>query len=113
MVGVCASGKTTLASALRQFGIDAVDVAQEHSDVPHMWQTVTRPDALIFLEASDETVEARQRARGTVQFLADQRRRLAHARAHAHLVLNVDAISPEEVLARTLARLEELHDATG
>ena len=51
VVGVCASGKTTLVSALRQFGIDAVDVAQEHSLVPHMWQVITRPDVLIYLDA--------------------------------------------------------------
>ena len=111
VVGVCASGKTTLAQALRQFGIEAVDVAQEHSDVPHMWQTITRPDALIYLDASRETVRARSPIRNTVDFLDSQLRRLAHARAHADLILCVDDLSPQQVLARVLAKLEELHDS--
>ncbi len=110
VVGVCASGKTTLVSALRQFGIEAVDVAQEHSMVPYMWQVITRPDVLIYLEASRETVRARWPYRGDVDWVDEQVRRLHHAREHADLVINVDRLTPQQVLAITLNKLEEIHE---
>ena len=108
VVGVCASGKTTLVSALRQFGIDAVDVAQEHSLVPHMWQVITRPDVLIYLDASHDTVRARWPYRGPVDWVDEQQRRLRHARAHADLVISVDQLTPQQVLARVLNALEAI-----
>ena len=43
IVGVCASGKSTLAKALRERGYNARQVLQEHSYVPYMWQRITRP----------------------------------------------------------------------
>src|SRR5262245_62078632 len=102
VVGVCASGKTTLVNALKQFGIEAVDVAQEHSLVPYMWQNITRPDVLIYLEASEATVRDRWPYKGEVNFVDEQLRRLAHARAHANLTLCVDDLNPQQVLARVL-----------
>jgi adenylate kinase family enzyme len=108
IVGVCASGKSTLAKALRQFGIDAVDVAQEHSLVPYMWEKITRPDVLIYLDASQETVRARWPYKGSVDFVAEQVRRLAHARAHADFILNVDELTPQQTLARVLSQLETI-----
>lgn len=110
VAGVCASGKSTLARGLRAAGYDAVDIAQEHSDVPYMWQAITQPDALIFLDAGDDTVRARSPHIGTDRFLGAQRGRLAHARAHADLIVNVDQLSAPQVLARVLAKLERLHD---
>ena len=109
VVGVCASGKSTLVSALQQFGIEAVAVAQEHSLVPYMWQVITRPDVLIFLDATRETVRARWPYRGDVDWYDDQLARLEHARAHANLVITVDHLSPQQVLALTLNKLEEIH----
>jgi dephospho-CoA kinase len=106
IVGVCASGKSTLAKALRQFGIDAVDVAQEHSLVPYMWEKLTRPDVLIYLEASQATVRARWPHKGNVDFVEEQMRRLAHARAHADIIITVDELSPQQTLARVLQQLE-------
>ena len=113
IVGVCASGKSTLAEALKQFGIEAVDVAQEHSLVPYMWQHITRPDVLIYLEASEDTVRLRWPYKGDVDFVAEQVRRLAHARAHADFVLNVDRLNALQVLAHVLHFLEEWHGRTG
>ncbi len=111
VVGVCASGKSTLARALRAAGYEAVDVAQEHSDVPYMWQAITRPDALIFLDASDDTVRARSPHIGTDRFLEEQRTRLAHARAHADAVINVDELTADQVRAAALARLDATSNA--
>lgn len=108
IVGVCASGKSTLAAALRQFGIAVADCAQEHSLVPYMWQNIARPDVLIYLDASKETVRARSPYKTTVDFFDEQVRRLAHARSHAAVVINVDQLTPQQVLARVLAQLEEI-----
>jgi len=110
VVGVCASGKSTLVHALRQFGIESVDVAQEHSMVPYMWQNITRPDVLIFLDASQETVRQRWPHFGDVDWVDEQVRRLAHARAHADFVLPVDTLNPQQVLARVLHFLEEWNE---
>jgi adenylate kinase family enzyme len=106
IVGVCASGKSTLAKALQQFGIEAVDIAQEHSLVPTMWEKIARPDVLIYLDASQETVRARWPYKGSVDFVTEQVRRLAHARAHADIIIAVDELSPQQTLARVLQQLE-------
>ena len=52
VVGPCAAGKTTLIAALKQSGYKARHIAQEHSYVQDMWQRLTRPNLLIFLDAS-------------------------------------------------------------
>ena len=51
IVGVSAAGKSTLVEGLRQFGYNARPVAQEHSEVPDMWQRIRPPNWLIFLDA--------------------------------------------------------------
>jgi len=111
VVGVCASGKSTLARGLRRAGYDAVDVAQEHSDVPYMWQAITKPAVLIYLDASDETVAQRSPQRGTVRFLPAQRARLAHARAHATAIISVDRRNADHVLEIALRLLADLRHA--
>ena len=60
IVGPCGSGKTTLAEKLQQDGLEARQVAQEHSYVPTMWQELSQPDFLIFLDASFETSTERK-----------------------------------------------------
>jgi deoxyadenosine/deoxycytidine kinase len=107
VVGVCASGKSTLARALREIGVVVVEVAQEHSHVQHMWQAITKPDVLIFLDASEATVRARWPYKGDVDFVAEQNRRLTHARTHAQLVICVDELNAQQVLGRAVAYLAE------
>ena len=51
VVGPCAAGKTTLIAGLRNHGYTAKHIAQEHSYVPAMWQLLTNPDILIYLDA--------------------------------------------------------------
>ena len=55
VVGVCAAGKSTLVQALRAEGFNARQVLQEHSYVPNMWQRITNPDLLIYLDCTIET----------------------------------------------------------
>lgn len=107
VVGPCAAGKTTLTNRLRALGYNARQIAQEHSEVPDMWRRIHPPDVLIYLDARDETL-LRRRPKATLPaLLPRQRRRLAHARAHADLVVETDDLTPEEVLARVVAFLEQ------
>ena len=48
LVGICGSGKTVLAQALRRLGYEVRECGQEHSGVPYMWQVMSRPDVLIY-----------------------------------------------------------------
>ena len=50
IVGVCASGKTTLVAGLRAAGYDAYNVAQEHSCVHDFWAK-KNPDMLVMIDA--------------------------------------------------------------
>lgn len=106
VVGPCATGKSTLVAALKTAGFEARHVAQEHSYVPNMWQVISQPDFLIFLDADYDTL---RRRRPNTDFqpphLAEQRRRLAHARAHCHLYIDTTALSPGEVRDRVLSFL--------
>lgn len=99
IVGPCAAGKTTLAQGLRARGYAARQIAQEHSYVPDMWRRLSRPEVLIFLDASYATCTARKRLNWTPADYGEQRRRLAHAREHCHIYIDSDRLTPEEVLA--------------
>lgn len=99
VVGPCASGKSTLAAALRAAGYEARQPAQEHSYVPDMWKRLVDPDALIYLDISYEALLARRPSFGEPDFLEIEKARLAHARAHADLVLDTSELSAEEVRA--------------
>lgn len=109
LVGPCAAGKSTLKEALVAEGYEVRHVAQEHSHVPTMWQRVSRPDVLIFLDVDYDAVRKRRPYdTGGPERVAEQQRRLAHARAHADLYLDTSTMSPEAVQARALAFLRSL-----
>ncbi|MEI2607989.1 MAG: hypothetical protein V9G20_05095 [Candidatus Promineifilaceae bacterium] len=50
LVGPCSSGKSTLGRILQAQGYEVRQPAQEHSYVPDMWQKLTKPDLLIYLD---------------------------------------------------------------
>jgi hypothetical protein len=106
VVGVSASGKSTLVKRLRLAGYDARPVSQEHANVPTLWRQFGAPKALIYLDVS---LEAQRARRDDVTWSAAAReeevRRLAHARHHADLVINTSASSPDTVAALALAWL--------
>lgn len=106
VVGACASGKSTLVSFLRKKGYDARHVAQEHSYVPSMWQRISRPDVLIYLDIDYGTVTAR-RPWLNIQpdDLVEQNRRLHHALEHCHLYIDTNQLNEEEVQGRALSFL--------
>jgi thymidylate kinase len=108
IVGVCGSGKSTLIERLQPYGYRCRHIAQEHSYVPAMWQIITKPDLLIYLHASFEIATARRALNWNLSDYEEQRRRLEHARAHAHLFINTDDLTPDGVLAQTLTYLRSL-----
>ncbi len=106
IVGPCASGKTTLAKRLRALGYDVHEPAQEHSGVPDMWQRITKPDVLIYLDAGLSTIARRRRIDWGQAYLDELHRRLEHARRHADLYLPTDGLTPDQVFRRVRQFLE-------
>ena len=107
VVGPCGSGKTTLTLSLRALDIRIIQVAQEHSFVPDLWRRGVLPDVLIFLDARFETCTMRKRFRWYERDYLEQQRRLADARAHCHLYLQTDDLTPSEVRDRVMSFLRE------
>lgn len=105
IVGPCASGKSSLAEKLSDAGWPARQIAQEHSYVPTMWQQLSQPDTLIFLNASYETCTARKDLDWTRQEYQSQQDRLKHAREHSDLYLETDQLSEQEVFQAVLTSL--------
>jgi hypothetical protein len=103
IVGVCASGKSTLISGLEAYGIKTRHIAQEHSYVKDMWKRLANPDILIFLDASYPMTLKRRQFNWTEADWAEQQRRLAHAREHAGLYINTDELTIEQVLKIVIA----------
>ncbi len=108
VVGVCASGKTTLTAQLKARGYEARHIAQEHSYVKDMWKRITNPDVLIYLDVSYPVTLKRRTFDWREQDYQEQVARLAHARQHADLVIDTDPLTPNEVLGRVLDFLAQL-----
>ena len=107
IVGPCVSGKTELVNALRADGFEARHVVQEHSYVPEMWERISHPDVLIYLDVDYTAAKAR---RPYIDWgperLREQAVRLAHAREHCDLYVDTSDLSKDEVRERVLAFLD-------
>jgi cytidylate kinase len=111
VVGVCASGKSTLAQGLRAHGWRARQVLQEHSFVPDMWRRITNPDVLIYLDAQLETTRRRRHDPEFPAWILDEERhRLRHARQHCDIYVETDELAPAEVLEGVLRQLAARSD---
>ncbi len=108
VVGPCGSGKSTLISGLEKHGYACRHIAQEHSYVQAMWKIISKPDILIYLNASFPVSTARRKLNWREEDYSEQLRRLAHAREHAHLIVNTDDLTPQQVLQNVL---DFLHSA--
>lgn len=108
LVGVCASGKSTLLKGLEARGYRVRHIAQEHSYVKDMWKRITNPDILIFLDVSYPLTLQRRKLDWSEADWAEQQRRLAHAREHADFYIDTDGLSAEQVLEKVTAFLETL-----
>jgi len=107
IVGPCGAGKSTLVEGLEAKGYRCRHIAQEHSYVQAMWQKIAKPDVLIFLDASYAASTARRNLNWQKKDHEEQYRRLRHARQHAHMVIDTDALTPEQVLEKALNFLKE------
>ena len=107
VVGISASGKSTLVAGLRTAGYYTRPVSQEHSNLPNLWEQFDKPWVLIYL---DNDLENQRRRRPDVswneQNLQEERARLAHALAHADLQINTATLESDKVLTIALAFLE-------
>jgi thymidylate kinase len=111
LVGPCASGKSTLAKVLHAAGYEARQPAQEHSYVPAMWQKLTQPDVLIYLDVDFEAVVARRpKNPGSLQRLAEQHQRLNHARLHCDFYLDTSKLSAAQVQTEVFSFLAQFND---
>jgi ATPase subunit of ABC transporter with duplicated ATPase domains len=108
IVGPCTAGKSTLIQLLTQYGITARHIAQEHSYVPYMWQRLTNPDVLIFLDVSYPVSMQRRKINWNLKEYQEQQRRLTHARAHTDFYILTDTYTAEEVAAMVMAYLVAL-----
>jgi chloramphenicol 3-O-phosphotransferase len=107
VVGPCSAGKTTLAEGLRARGYRVKEIRQEHSRVPDMWQRITKPDLLIYVDVSMAEGARREGLDKPSSWWGEEREfRLAHARAHCDLYVDSTGRTPAETLAEVLAFLE-------
>jgi len=102
VVGPCGAGKATLVTGLAKHGYACRHIGQEHSYVQAMWQIITKPDVLIYLDSSFAVSTTRAKLNWLEKDYTEQLRRLAHARTHANLVIETDDLTPEDVLQRAL-----------
>jgi deoxyadenosine/deoxycytidine kinase len=105
IVGPCGSGKSTLLDGLEKHGYTCRHIAQEHSFVQDMWQLITQPDLLVYLNASFPVSTARAKLDWQEKDYEEQLHRLEHARKHADLLIETDHLTPEEVLHNVLGFL--------
>jgi guanylate kinase len=108
VVGPCASGKSQLVRALCEQGYNAREVLQEHSYVPTMWQRITQPDLLIYLDVSESIALQRRSTYAPKGWWATLAHRLRHARQHADLYINTDDLAIKEIIEKALAFLKDV-----
>jgi len=108
VVGPCGSGKSTLVANLSAHGYDARQCAQEHSYVAEMWQRLSRPEVLVYLDVSSSVAAHRCQANYSPDYFQKQRQRLRHARQHSKIYVHTDALSEEGVLTKVITALTAL-----
>lgn len=105
VVGVCASGKTTLVKGLKDAGYDAYNVAQEHSGIHNFWNK-HHPDILVMIDATLPAIKKRRLVYWDQERLDVQHKRLADAKAHANIFIQTDAYNADEVREQVIDYIE-------
>lgn len=109
VVGPCSSGKSTLASRLEAVGFEVRKPAQEHSYVANMWQRISKPDLLIYLDVDYSTsLQRRPGIDGGPERVEIQNQRLAHARSRCDVYLDTVGLTPEQVFDQVMRALQPL-----
>lgn len=104
IVGPCSSGKSTLRKHLLAAGYRKVkNPTQEHSYVKDMWQKITKPDILIYLDVDyPTTLIRRPHINLGPERVETQNDRLSHAREHADFYIDTSPLSPTEISEQVL-----------
>lgn len=105
VVGPCASGKSTLVSALRRLGYRAMVSGQEHSEIPTLWRHAG-PDIVVALDVDLPTLRRRRGEEWPEWLYRLQRQRLRGAVAAADLRVDTSTLDPDPVLRRVTDWLE-------
>lgn len=105
-MGPCKSGKSLLKDALEDLGFSASHIAQEHSFAPQMWQIISNPDFLIFLDV-DYSASVARGLNWTIKDYETQIHRLGHAKTNADVEIKTSLLSPQQVLAEALSALKK------
>jgi deoxyadenosine/deoxycytidine kinase len=108
IVGPCGAGKSSLAERLSPYYSTVRAIAQEHSYVPTMWQRLTNPDVLIYLDASYPVTIQRRQLNWTEAEYQIELERLAHARQHADITIQTDGLDLDGVARMAAGELERL-----
>lgn len=108
LIGPCVSGKSTISVALRELGIDARSVAQEHTLIPDLWRHQA-PDLLVYLDVSYAEAARRRRISWGPERHQAQKEFMAPARAAADLVVGTDGLTVSEVVDIILIQLTSLN----
>ena len=106
VVGVCASGKTTLVAGLKAAGFDAYNVAQEHSGIHDFWAK-RHPDILVMIDATMPAIHKRRVVYWDESRLEVQHKRLADAKAHADLYIQTDQYNAQQVRDKVINFIQE------
>jgi adenylate kinase family enzyme len=107
VVGGCGSGKTTVASLLRDAGHEAWVVGQEHSAIADLWRRKD-PEAVVFLDVSLETVRNRRGEHWPEWLYHRQVDRLKSARSAADVIVDTGSLGVEETIEFIERRLTRL-----
>lgn len=113
VVGPCASGKSTLIRSLGQLGYQSRHIAQEHSYVADMWERITAPDILIYLDVSYPETLKRRNQKWTESDYKTEKERLQHARTNADLYIHTDHLGPQEVLQKVVEFIQRFEAPPG
>ena len=111
VVGVCASGKSTLVKKLNESGFSAYHITQEHSGIPYLWRR-KNPDVVVYLSASLATIKKRRKIAWGDETFKSQQLRLDDVRRYADLLIETDEMTPEDVL-NTVFDFLQRHNRNG
>jgi thymidylate kinase len=73
-----------------------------------MWERITKPDILIYLDVSYEITLKRKNLNWTRAEYITQIYRLQHARQNAQILINTDLLTPEELVSVAVAEIDAL-----
>ena len=73
-----------------------------------MWQIITKPDVLIYLNSSFSTSTTRRKLNWREKDYREELRRLAHARDHANIFIDTDDVTPDAILQKALDFLKKI-----